>query len=50
MIYGRGSGFCLHPDLAGPAAIIINAMKPDRGWKAAPTIQIPFLTFSEKML
>jgi hypothetical protein len=42
-----GSGFCLHPDLAGPAANRFNACSADRGWpatssvesKAAPTIK-----------
>jgi hypothetical protein len=36
--FNGGSGFCLHPDLAGPAAIFTIGIKTIRGWKAAPTI------------
>jgi hypothetical protein len=35
-----GSGFCLHPDYAGPAAISLHCRNGDRGWRAAPTAKI----------
>jgi hypothetical protein len=33
----RGSGLCLHPDLAGPAAKRFHPGDENRAWKAAPT-------------
>jgi hypothetical protein len=33
----RGSGLCLHPDLAGSAAKRFHPGDENRAWKAAPT-------------